>query len=79
MCDRQGKQGSAFFFEKKNQKTFFLKWFVDRGICTRWIKVFCFFFSKKKAFLILRLAVHAHVRPAGGPARASWLRAEPMR
>jgi len=32
-----------FFFEKKNQKTFIIK--------AKLIKVFCFFFSKKKYFL----------------------------
>jgi len=39
-----------FFFEKKNQKTFVR----CRGLVTsarKDIKVFCFFFSKKKAFL----------------------------
>ncbi len=40
-----------FFFEKKNQKTF-----VSRARDWVWArdsepKVFCFFFSKKKAFL----------------------------
>ena len=34
-----------FFFVKKNQKTFI------RLISDQWIKVFCFFFTKKKAFL----------------------------
>jgi hypothetical protein len=40
-----------FFFEKKNQKTFIR----CRGLSTSArpeTKVFCFFFSKKKAFLL---------------------------
>jgi len=38
-----------FFFEKKNQKTF-AYW---AGACgqSEGVKVFCFFFSKKKTFL----------------------------
>jgi hypothetical protein len=44
-------KGRMFFFEKKNQKTFALwrarcDWRGPQGI-----KVFCFFFSKKKSFL----------------------------
>jgi hypothetical protein len=44
-------KGRMFFFEKKNQKTFaFLRARCDwRG--PQEIKVFCFFFSKKKSFL----------------------------
>jgi hypothetical protein len=53
-----------FFFEKKNQKTFAV------GIRASWssgasgdegagAKVFCFFFSKKKAFLPLQVSPHA--------------------
>jgi hypothetical protein len=39
-----------FFFEKKNQKTF--TYCYDSGeSATAQAKVFCFFFSKKKAFL----------------------------
>jgi len=42
-----------FFFEKKNQKTF-ISWNVFfRDAFPRNSKVFCFFFSKKKAFLPL--------------------------
>jgi hypothetical protein len=47
----QGNRVKQFFFEKKNQKTF--------AICARAsgqgaeVKVFCFFFSKKKAFFPL--------------------------
>jgi hypothetical protein len=41
-----------FFFEKKNQKTF-ISWSVFfRDACSQKTKVFCFFFSKKKALLI---------------------------
>jgi hypothetical protein len=45
-----------FFFEKKNQKTFIPRSTPDGGsrmppICAAHIKVFCFFFSKKKYFL----------------------------
>jgi len=39
-----GKEESVFFFEKKNQKTF-----NHFSLCTKSIRVFCFFFSKKKA------------------------------
>jgi len=48
-CGRGRKQ---FFFEKKNQKTFGI---MDVPWCTARlikIKVFCFFFSKKKSFLL---------------------------
>jgi hypothetical protein len=46
-----GEVGSMVFFEKKNQRTFTR----GRARCD-WrgpqeIKVFCFFFSKKKSFL----------------------------
>jgi hypothetical protein len=46
-----GEARKQFFFEKKNQKTFTLwrarcDWRGPQGI-----KVFCFFFSKKKSFL----------------------------
>jgi hypothetical protein len=48
---REIKGSKAFFFEKKNQKTFGL----ERARCgwrgPQGIKVFCFFFSKKKSFL----------------------------
>jgi hypothetical protein len=44
-------EGSVFFFEKKNQKTFAT---LGRAFPGRQkpkgTKVFCFFFSKKKAF-----------------------------
>ncbi len=42
---------SMFFFEKKNQKTFIL-WASRAGQPPHQVaEVFCFFFSKKKAFL----------------------------
>jgi hypothetical protein len=51
-----GKVRKAFFFEKKNQKTFipFGARVPENITHTREpkrVKVFCFFFSKKKAFL----------------------------
>jgi len=39
-----------FFFEKKNQKTF------ASSVDTKWTKVFCFFFSKKKILAYLHCA-----------------------
>jgi hypothetical protein len=51
-ADRPGQSGEGrkqFFFEKKNQKTFAYwarAWGQSEGV-----KVFCFFFSKKKTFL----------------------------
>jgi hypothetical protein len=40
-----------FFFEKKNQKTFVpLRTFAGEARDSH-LKVFCFFFSKKKSFL----------------------------
>jgi len=47
----QTEKRKAFFFEKKNQKTF-----VPCSVCSRdtlleKIKVFCFFSSEKKTFL----------------------------
>jgi len=52
---REGRK--QFFFEKKNQKTFIHLggWSVWRA--RKGSKVFCFFFSKKKFFLPLALAV----------------------
>jgi hypothetical protein len=41
----------AFFFEKRNQKTFATKSHALRKRAPKRIKVFCFFFSKKKRFL----------------------------
>jgi hypothetical protein len=38
----------VFFFEKKNQKTFFLKSPLLQQGAFKKSKVFCFFFSKKK-------------------------------
>jgi hypothetical protein len=51
-----GKVRKAFFFEKKNQKTSIPFGARVQGKPThtrepKGIKVFCFFFSKKKAFL----------------------------
>jgi len=40
-----------FFFEKKNQKTFITCLDLYYRLHGPWIKVFCFFFSKKKFFL----------------------------
>jgi hypothetical protein len=49
---RQSVEGrKQFFFEKKNQKTF-AYWACASGLSAG-IKVFCFFFSKKKTFLWL--------------------------
>jgi hypothetical protein len=47
------KEGSSSFFEKKNQKTFALLEcvLIARAAHANRIKVFCFFFSKKKYFL----------------------------
>jgi hypothetical protein len=45
------KGSKAFFFEKKNQKTFGPRSVSIRTIFARKIKVFCFFSSEKKAFL----------------------------
>ncbi len=62
------KARKAFFFEKKKQKTFATGACVETGVgsasagaCRTWagvcasgeVKVFCFFFSKKKALLAL--------------------------
>jgi len=41
-----------FFFEKKNQKTFAFWAHARRPLRDSDIKVFCFFFSKKKTFLV---------------------------
>jgi hypothetical protein len=45
---RQGRR--MFFFEKKNQKTFARCRGPIPGTYAKDIKVFCFFFSKKKTF-----------------------------
>jgi len=49
----EGKEREVFFFEKKKQKTF-INWFrasLPGGVHRpKVIKVFCFFFSKKKTF-----------------------------
>jgi len=44
------ENGSMFFFEKKNQKTFVSER-ASRKESYQDIKVFCFFFSKKKCLL----------------------------
>jgi hypothetical protein len=46
-------EASVFFFEKKNQKTF-AKWapLSPERPKPKKSKVFCFFFSKKKSFLL---------------------------
>jgi hypothetical protein len=41
-----------FFFEKKNQKTFVMMAYALRQRERQREKVFCFFFSKKKSFLL---------------------------
>jgi hypothetical protein len=43
--------GKRFFFEKKNQKTFATEYAPLGGARDSIVKVFCFFFSKKKRFL----------------------------
>ena len=48
---RLGKEGEAFFFEKKKQKTFTTLSPPAGQSGDSETKVFCFFFSKKKAFL----------------------------
>jgi hypothetical protein len=49
--EKEGKARKKFFFEKKNQKTSPLGAPAPAVHPLQWIKVFCFFFSKKKAFL----------------------------
>jgi hypothetical protein len=46
-----GKGRKQFFFEKKNQKTFVIMGMRSRVTHLYKIKVFRFFFSKKKSFL----------------------------
>jgi hypothetical protein len=46
---QSGQERKQFFFEKKNQKTF-AYWARACGQ-SEGVKVFCFFFSKKKTFL----------------------------
>jgi len=41
----------AFFFEKRTKKLLFLGLHGCDDFQAKWIKVFCFFFSKKKALL----------------------------
>ncbi len=57
------KEGKEFFFEKKNQKTFI------HGVRDNLTKVFCFFFSKKKALplLLCALATTSLLIGATGP------------
>jgi len=45
------KGRKQFFFEKKNQKTFVIRGVPWDAANLIKIKVFCFFFSKKKSFL----------------------------
>jgi hypothetical protein len=47
---RQCRVEKQFFFEKKNQKTFARCRGAIPSTCAKNIKVFCFFFSKKKSF-----------------------------
>ena len=49
----KGRGLSVFFFEKKNQKTSIRLGSVSHGTRNQVAKVFCFFFSKKKAFRAL--------------------------
>jgi len=44
------QERKRFFFEKKNQKTFIHKNYFGVALRIKLIKVFCFFFSKKKTF-----------------------------
>jgi hypothetical protein len=46
------KARKQFFFEKKNQKTFVIMGVPWNAAKLIKIKVFCFFFSKKKSFLL---------------------------
>jgi hypothetical protein len=56
-----------FFFEKKNQKTFVPRSVSLRATHATKIKVFCFFSSEKKAFLLPLAWQWAPVRiPPGG-------------
>jgi hypothetical protein len=48
--EERKKGRKAFFFEKKKQKTFGLFGALCWARRGQEIKVFCFFFSKKKAF-----------------------------
>jgi len=47
----------VFFFEKKNQKTFMTQAYSSLMLRIKWIKVFCFFFSKKKVFPCLAMMI----------------------
>jgi hypothetical protein len=49
LAGQSGEGRKQFFFEKKNQKTF-AYWARACGQ-SEGVKVFCFFFSKKKTFL----------------------------
>jgi hypothetical protein len=49
LAGQSGEGRKQFFFEKKNQKTF-AYWARACGH-SEGVKVFCFFFSKKKTFL----------------------------
>jgi hypothetical protein len=51
MARSAAQKESAFFFEKKNQKTFDSPEVFMIDAQYQVVKVFCFFFSKKKAFL----------------------------
>jgi hypothetical protein len=46
-----GKARKRFFFEKKKQKTFITYADLSGEVRDSIVKVFCFFFSKKKRFL----------------------------
>ncbi len=65
-------EASMFFFEKKNQKTFASLKRSQQQRAPQEIKVFCFFFSKKKAFLPFLLAMGAasalHAQQVAKPA-----------
>jgi hypothetical protein len=56
MDERPRVRRKPFFFEKKNQKTFGPYGFPVRNTLQE-AKVFCFFFSKKKAFLASKSAL----------------------
>jgi xanthine dehydrogenase iron-sulfur cluster and FAD-binding subunit A len=65
LSDREPWTRKQFFFEKKNQKTFAnLASVHPERPQPKQSKVFCFFFSKKKAFLPTK--THPRVHPPSG-------------
>jgi hypothetical protein len=52
-CSRYAKEASSSFLKKRTKKLLFAAVRVDRsGPVNQLAKVFCFFFSKKKYFLL---------------------------